>query len=53
MVMGFEGLGGVGGVVFGGFCMSFFVSPDLNCKTDQCRITLNTGHHYVIWSRKC
>jgi len=31
----------------------FFVSPDLNCKTDQCRITSNTGHHYVIWSRKC
>jgi len=34
--MGFEGLEGVRGVVFGGFYISFFVSPDLNYKTNQC-----------------
>ena len=56
VMMGFEGLGGigeVGGVIFDSFYMKFFVSPNLNYKTNQCRITSNIGHYYVIWLRKC
>ena len=34
VVMGFKGLGEVGGVVFRGFYISFFISPNLNYKTD-------------------
>jgi len=33
--MGFKGLRGVKGIVFRGFYISFFISPDLNYKTNQ------------------
>ena len=34
VIIGFKNLKEVEGIVFGGFCISFFINPNLNCKTD-------------------